>query len=174
MEPKDASRHKRVVLLMFRLSLQTCGSNLFWVICLGLIMTFIFFSFGALLGFGYEYLESYTDNYPRSFGAFSFQTPRSLWEGTVTLSWISATNKPANRYHFICAAGRISPPFTLDPHTRTHKNHVSMCVDVCVWLVSKCSLLMCTVITAQLYKQLNPACYVPGAPHSAPFKDLEA
>lgn len=70
----------------------------------------LFFFFGALLGFGYEYLESYTDNYPRSFGAFSFQTPWSLWEAAATLSWISATSKPANLYLFIAASEHISPP----------------------------------------------------------------
>lgn len=70
----------------------------------------LFFFSGALLGFGYEYLESYTDNYPRSFGAFSFQTPWSLWEAAATLSWISATSKPANLYLFIAASEHISPP----------------------------------------------------------------
>lgn len=71
-----------------------------------------FFFFGALLGFGYEYLESYTDNYPRSFGAFSFGTPWSLWKAAATLHWISATSKPANFYLFIAASS--SPPLILD------------------------------------------------------------
>lgn len=36
----------------------------------------------APLGAGCEYLESCADNYPRSIGAFSFQTSWSFWEAS--------------------------------------------------------------------------------------------
>lgn len=106
----------------FRFSLQTCGSNLFWVICLGLIMSFRFL-FWSTAGIWMWILESYTDNYPCSFGAFSFQTPWSLWEAAATLSWISATSKPANLYLFIAASEHISPPPPPHPPSRTKSLH---------------------------------------------------
>lgn len=99
----------------------------------------LFFFFGALLGFGYEYLESYTDSYPRSFGVLSLQTPWSLWEAAAkTLSWISATSKLANLYLFIAASEHIPPP---SPRTKSPLQITApsktpppcFCVCVCVF-----------------------------------------
>lgn len=136
-----------------------------WYVSAWLWVLFLFF--GALLGFGYEYLESYTDNYPRLFGAFSFETPWSLWEAAATLCWISATSKPANLYLFIAASEHFTPSlrskspvvwlFLWTPLCTC----ASVCESACLSGVCAFGLLMCNVITARLYKQLNPASYVP-------------
>lgn len=119
----------------------------------------LFFFLGALLGFGYEYLEPHTDNYPRSFGAFSFQTPWSLCEDAATLSWISATNN--QQISISSSAPQSTTPPPLHPHPApVSPCHLFVCRDVHVWWVFDSSLLMCKVITARLHKQLNPASYV--------------
>lgn len=97
--------HNRVATFRLLLvsSLQTRWRNLLWLMRLGSVMNFLFFA--ALLGVGHEYLESCADNYPRSIGAFSFQTP---WSLLGTLSWISGTNKQHVSYLFISASEQIS------------------------------------------------------------------
>lgn len=104
-------------------------SNLFWVILLGLEMNFLFFT--APLGVVYEYLESCADNYPRSIGAFSFQTP---WSFLESLSWISATNKPAR---LLSLHLRLRADFNLRLPPRSFPKP-PMCACVLMFVFNEC------------------------------------